>query len=112
VAFLWILVDQKRCFGYTSYTVNKQEAKMKMIKTAKLHQLMNITADQLTDIIQDSGFESDSFLNTTFRGLAAPKPLDYRFIYDVMFLNDVSELDHTIVCVSYNPETGKITAEY
>ena len=83
-----------------------------MIKTAKLHQLMNITADQLTDIIQDSGFESDSFLNTTFRGLAAPEPSDYRFIYDAMFLNDVSELDYTVVCVSYNPETGKITAEY
>jgi hypothetical protein len=83
-----------------------------MISAAKLYQLMHVNADQLTDIIQDSGFEGDSFITTTFRSLAAPEPSDYRFIYDAMFLNDVSELDHTIVCVSYNPETGKITAEY
>jgi hypothetical protein len=83
-----------------------------MLKANKLHQLMNITADQLTDIIQDSGFEGDSFLNTSFRSLAVPDPSDYRFIYDAMFLNDVNELDYTVVCVSYNPDTGKITAGY
>ena len=83
-----------------------------MISAAKLHQLMNVNADQLTDIIQDSGFEGDSFITTTFRSLSAPDPSDYRFIYDAMFLNDVSELDYTVVCVSYNPETSKITAEY
>ena len=83
-----------------------------MISAAKLYQLMHVNADQLTDIIQDSGFEGDSFITTTFRSLAAPEPSDYRFIYDAMFLNDVSELDYTVVCVSYNPETGKITAEY
>ena len=83
-----------------------------MISATKLYQLMHVNADQLTDIIQDSGFEGDSFITTTFRSLAAPEPSDYRFIYDAMFLNDVSELDYTVVCVSYNPETGKITAEY
>jgi hypothetical protein len=83
-----------------------------MLKANKLHQLMHITADQMTDIIQDSGFEGDSFINISFRSLAVPDPSDYRFIYDAMFLNDVSELDHTIVCVSYNPETDKMTAGY
>ena len=51
-----------------------------MLKANKLHQLMNITADQLTEIIQDSGFAGDSFLNTSFRSLAVPDPSDYRFI--------------------------------
>ena len=83
-----------------------------MLKANKLYQLTNITADQLTDIIQDSGFEGDSFINITFRGLAAPEPVDYRFAYDAMFLNEFNELDHTIVCVSYNPETDKMTAGY
>ena len=83
-----------------------------MLKVNKLHQLMSITADQMTEIIQDSGYESDSFLNVTFRSLAAPEPVDYRFIYDAMFLNEFNELEQTIVFVSYNPETGKITAGY
>ena len=83
-----------------------------MISAAKLHQLMNITADQLTDIIQDSGFEGDSFITTTFRSLAAPEPSDYRFVYDAMFLNEFNELDYTVVFVSYNPETDKMTAGY
>ena len=83
-----------------------------MLKANKLHQLMNITADQMTDIIQDSGFEGDSFINISFRGLAAAEPVDYRFTYDAMFLNEFNELDHTIVCVSYNPETDKMTAGY
>jgi len=83
-----------------------------MLKVNKLHQLMSITADQMTEIIQDSGYESDSFLNVTFRGLAAPEPVDYRFAYDAMFLNEFNELDHTVVFVSYNPETDKMTAEY
>ena len=83
-----------------------------MISKDKLNQLMSISADQMTEIIQDSGFEGDSFLNVTFRGLAAPEPVDYCFSYDAMFLNEFNELDHTIVFVSYNPETGKITAGY
>jgi hypothetical protein len=83
-----------------------------MLKVNKLHQLMSITADQMTEIIQDSGYESDSFLNVTFRGLAAPEPVDYRFAYDAMFLNDDNELDYTVVFVSYNPETDKMTAGY
>jgi hypothetical protein len=83
-----------------------------MLKANKLHQLIHISADQLTDIIQDSGFEGDSFINITFRGLAAPEPVDYRFAYDAMFLNEFNELDQTIVFVSYNPETDKITAGY
>jgi hypothetical protein len=83
-----------------------------MLKVNKLHQLMSITADQMTEIIQDSGYESDSFLNVTFRGLAAPEPEDYRFAYDAMFLNDANELDYTVVFVSYNPETDKMTAGY
>jgi hypothetical protein len=83
-----------------------------MLKANKLHQLMHISADQLTDIIQDSGFEGDSFITITFRSLAAPEPSDYRFIYDAMFLNEFNELEQTIVFVSYNPETDKMTAGY
>lgn len=83
-----------------------------MISKDKLNQLMSISADQMTEIIQDSGYESDSFLDVTFRGLAAPEPVDYRFAYDAMFLNEFNELDHTVVFVSYNPETRKITAGY
>jgi len=83
-----------------------------MLKVNKLHQLMSITADQMTEIIQDSGYESDSFLNVTFRGLAAPEPVDYCFAYDAMFLNEFNELEQTIVFVSYNPETDKMTAGY
>ena len=83
-----------------------------MLKANKLHQLMNITADQLTEIIQDSGFAGDSFLNTSFRSLAVPDPSDYRFIYDAMFLNEFNELDRTLVFVSYDPVTGRITAQY
>jgi hypothetical protein len=83
-----------------------------MLKANKLYQLMHITADQLTDIIQDSGFEGDSFITTTFRSLAAPEPTDYRFIYDAEFLNEFNELERTLVFVSYNPETDKMTAGY
>jgi hypothetical protein len=83
-----------------------------MLKANKLHQLMSISADQMTDIIQDSGFEGDSFINITFRSLAAPEPEDYRFAYDAMFLNEFNELDYTVVFVSYNPETDKMTAGY
>ena len=83
-----------------------------MITKDKVLQLMNITADQLTEIIQDSGYEGDSFLNTSFRSMAAPEPSDLRFIYDAMFLNEFNELDYTVVFVSYNPETDKMTAGY
>ena len=83
-----------------------------MLKANKLHQLMNISADQMTDIIQDSGFEGDSFINISFRGLAAPNSVDYCFSYDAMFLNEFNELDYTVVFVSYNPETDKMTAGY
>ena len=83
-----------------------------MLKANKLHQLMHISADQLTDIIQDSGFEGDSFISTKFRSLAAPEPTDYRFIYDAEFLNEFNELEQTIVFVSYNLKTDKITAGY
>jgi hypothetical protein len=83
-----------------------------MLKANKLYQLTNITADQLTDIIQDSGYEGDSFINITFRSLAAPEPAEYCFAYDAMFLNEFNELDYTVVFVSYNPETDKMTAGY
>ena len=83
-----------------------------MLKANKLHQLMHISADQLTDIIQDSGFTDDSFISTKFRSLAAPEPSDYRFIYDAEFLNEFNELERTLVCVSYDPATDKITAQY
>ena len=83
-----------------------------MITKDKVLQLMSITADQLTEIIQDSGYEGDVFLNTSFRSMAAPEPSDLRFIYDAMYLNEFNELERTLICVSYNPETDKMTASY
>jgi hypothetical protein len=83
-----------------------------MLKANKLHQLMNITADQLTWIIQDSGFADDGFVSTKFRSLAAPEPTDYCFSYDAEFLNEFNELERTLVFVSYDPVTDKITAQY
>lgn len=82
-----------------------------MLKANKLHQLMNISADQLSEILEGPDLEG-TLITTTFRSFAAPEPLDYRFIYDVMYLDESNEIGYTVACVSYNPETDKVTAGY
>lgn len=82
-----------------------------MISAAKLHHLSNLNADQLTNIIQDSGYQTDTFITTKFRGMGNPD-VEFRFIYDAMFLNEDGEIDHTVVFVSFNPTSGAMEAGY
>ena len=82
-----------------------------MLKANKLHQLMNISADQLSEILQGPDLEGAPIV-IKFRGLAEPEPLEYRFTYDVTFLNEFNKIDHTVACVSYDPVTDKMIAFY
>jgi len=86
-----------------------------MITKDKLDQLMSIGADQMTELLQNAGYDNpdEPILNTHFKGVAAYGSI-VNFAYDAMYLDthNTGGLVHTDLIVSYNPVTKEISADY
>ena len=83
-----------------------------MISAAKLHKLSNINADQLTDLLIDSGYDNsdEPIINTHFDGVAT-KADAVNFVYQAAYIAE-DGLQFANIVVAYNIDSGKISADY
>jgi hypothetical protein len=86
-----------------------------MITKDKLDQLMGIGADQMTELLQNAGYDNtdEPILNTHFKGVAAHGSI-MNFVYDAMYLDthNTGSIAYADLIVSYNPITKEISADY
>ena len=88
----------------------------KMITAAKLEQLQNINADQLTDMMSDAGYaiSDEPFINTHFEGVTTSTGNKVNFLYCGMYhdthVTDTFQYAHMIV--SYDTVTGTTSVDY
>lgn len=78
-----------------------------MITAARLEILTQLTAEQLTQIIQKSGFKKDRFNDCKFVGMTNGNQFCYRATY-----TEDGEEKTTKVFVNYDSLTNKATADY
>ena len=87
-----------------------------MITAAQLEKFTNISADQLTDMMCDLGYDirDESFINTCFRGMSAGSSLKLEFIYDGLYLDVHGEggLQFAKIIVTYDTATEETTVDY
>lgn len=93
-----------------------------MLKANKLHQLTNITADQMTELLLDTKHDTSgkAFINTHFDGMQLDADFDIirggnlNFIYQAQYadLHFDGGLKFDRVIVAYNFVTDRITADY
>jgi hypothetical protein len=83
-----------------------------MITASKLKQLSSINADQLTEILLDSGHDSidEPFINTCFDAVDV-NGKNLNFIYEAMYAHVDGGVQYARVIVEYNAATNKISAE-
>ena len=84
-----------------------------MISAAKLHKLSNINADQLVDLLLESGYDNsdEPIINTHFDGVAT-KGNTLNFVYQAAYHHAEDGLQFANVIVKYNTDSGKISADY
>ena len=87
-----------------------------MITVRKMEQLMNINADQLTDMMSDAGYPvaDEPFINTHFDGISTTAGNCVNFVYQGMYLDIHGEggFQYARVIVSYNADTGVTSIDY
>ena len=87
-----------------------------MITAAKLEQLQNINADQLTDMMSDAGYaiSDEPFINTHFEAMTVSTDNKVNFLYCGMYhdthVTDTFQYAHLIV--SFDLTTGKTSVDY
>jgi hypothetical protein len=78
-----------------------------MITADTLHTLTSFTAPALTRAINDTGYKGDVFLSAEFLGLTNGNQFCYKVSYE-----EHGELVKGKVFLNYNPESGRVTADY
>ena len=79
-----------------------------MILAETLTALTTYTAASLTSAIQKSGYKTDKFEWACFLGMTN----SLQFCYEAHFRDSVTELGKIKVFLSYDPITGKVSADY
>jgi len=83
-----------------------------MITAAQLNKFTNLTADQLTDIMVDGGYDitDESFITITFKGMNTGSS----FVYEGMYLDTHGEggFQYATVVVSYDTATEETSVDY
>ena len=84
-----------------------------MISAAKLHQLSNINADQLTELLLDSenDITVEPFINTYFDGVSVGTENLY-FSYQAAYAHVDDGLQFANIVVTYDINGGKISADF
>jgi hypothetical protein len=82
-----------------------------MISAAKLHQLSNINADQLTELLLEDGYDNkdEPIINTHFDGVSVGSENLY-FSYQATYVHVDDGLQFADIVVTYNIDSGKISA--
>jgi hypothetical protein len=84
-----------------------------MISAAKLHQLSNINADQLTDLLVDGGYTDtdEPIINTHFDGVSVGTEKLY-FSYQATYVHVDGGLQIANIVVTYDINSGTISADF
>jgi hypothetical protein len=84
-----------------------------MISAAKLHQLSNINADQLVDLLLESGHDNsdEPIINTHFDGVMVGTENLY-FYYQAAYVHVDGDLQFANVVVTYNIDFGAMSADF
>lgn len=84
-----------------------------MISAAKLHQLSHINADQLVDLLLDSGYDNsdEPIINTHFDGVVT-KGNTLNFAYQAAYVHVDSGLQFANVVVTYSIDSGETSADF
>jgi hypothetical protein len=82
-----------------------------MITAAKLHQLSNINADQLVELLLDDGYDNtdEPIINTHFDGVSVGTENLY-FAYQAAYAHVDGGLQFADIVVTYHIDSGKISA--
>jgi hypothetical protein len=76
------------------------------ITSAQLAYFTNLTPDQLSDIIVNSGGQPITFVSAKFMEITNPSLSSYTFTYHVY----TNSIDHNLVLVTYDSEADTVTA--
>jgi hypothetical protein len=79
-----------------------------MITAERLASLTNVSAEELTRAMKDSGYRDERFLTARFLGMTN----NLQFCYQVQFSDDEDQLQVGKVFLTYNPVHGTVIAEY
>ena len=81
-----------------------------MIDPNTIHTLSNLTRKGLAVVLADTGYSGCSFKHATFMGINP----DGHFVYEVEYYDDMGTGEYLegYVFVSYNHETGAVTADF
>lgn len=84
-----------------------------MISAAKLHQLSNINADQLTELLLENGYDNtdEPIINTHFDGVSVGTENLY-FSYQAAYAHVDDGLQFANIVVIYDINGGKISADF
>jgi hypothetical protein len=84
-----------------------------MISAAKLHQLSNFNADQLTEMMGEAGYDvvDEPFINTHFDGVSVGIENLY-FSYQAQYVQLNGGLEFVNIVVTYDIDGGTITTDY
>jgi hypothetical protein len=84
-----------------------------MISAAKLHQLSNLNADLLTEMIGEVGYDvfDEPFINTHFDGVSVGTENLY-FSYQAQYVQLNGGLEFANIVVTYDINSGTITTDY
>ena len=84
-----------------------------MISAAKLHQLSHINADQLVDLLLESGHDNsdEPIINTHFDGVVT-KGNTLNFAYQAAYHHAEDGLQFANVIVTYNIDGGAMSADF
>lgn len=87
-----------------------------MITAGQLEKFTNISADQMTDLMCDLGYDirDESFINTCFMGMNTRSSLEVDFIYQGMYLDLHGEggLQYVKIIVTYDTMTEEMKVDY
>ena len=87
-----------------------------MITAGQLEKFTNLTADQLTDLMCDLGYDirDESFITITFKGMYAGSSLKLEFVYEGMYIDTHGEggVQYARVVVSYDTVTEETSVDY
>ena len=107
------LTNKQDCGIIHTYTEKTRE---KMITPAKLEQLQNINADQLTDMMSDAGYaiSDEPFITTHFEGVITSTGNKVNFLYCGMYHDThvTDTLQYSHLNVSYDTVTGTTSVDY
>ena len=84
-----------------------------MISASKLHQLSNINADQLVELLLENGYDNtdEPIINTHFDGVSVGTENLY-FSYQAAYVHVDGELQFANVVVTYDISGGTISADF